>query len=97
WLGRRDAPLAFSPRLSPRQWLWCARYLMQCRSTRYTENLRAMVRMAQYSRGCLQDLRTRLNLRYDHLERGILAFYRDPREFEHARRSAALMQELGVS
>lgn len=97
WLGRRDAPLAFSPRLSPRQWLWCARYLMQCRNSRYIENLRAMVRMAQYSRGCLQDLRTRLNLHYDHLERGILAFYRDPREFDHARRSAALMQELGVS
>ncbi len=27
WLGRHDAPMSFAPRLSLRQWLWCACYL----------------------------------------------------------------------
>lgn len=96
WLGRRDAPLAFSPRLSLRQWLWCARYLAQCRETRYAANVSAMVRMAQYSRSVLRALRKELDIHYDHLERGILAFYRDSREFDHACQSAERMQALGV-
>ncbi|WP_298017905.1 D-amino acid dehydrogenase [uncultured Castellaniella sp.] len=96
WIGRADAPLRVSLRLDPRQWLWCARYLYECRAPRFAANLRAMVALAQYSRATLRELRAELGIDYDHLERGILAFYRDPREFEHARASAALMRELGV-
>ena len=96
WIGRSDAPLRVSPRLDPRQWLWCARFLNECRAPRFAANLRAMVTLAQYSRATLRELRTDLGIEYDHLERGILAFYRDPREFEYARTSAARMRELGV-
>ncbi|MGB3836145.1 D-amino acid dehydrogenase [Castellaniella sp.] len=96
WVGRADAPLRFSPRLSLRQWMWCARYLNECRPPRFARNVRAMVALAQYSRATLRELRTDLNIDYNHLERGILAFYRHPREFEHAQASAALMRELGV-
>ncbi|CAM5789575.1 D-amino acid dehydrogenase [Castellaniella caeni] len=96
WMGRADAPLRVRLRLSPRQWLWCARFLAECRAARFNANLRAMVGLAQYSRATLRELRAELGIEYDHLERGILAFYRDPREFEHAQASAALMRELGV-
>src|SRR3546814_115988 len=63
---------------------------------RFETNMRALVHMAQYSRATLQGMRAELGIEYSHLERGILAFYRDPRELEHARHSAALMRELGV-
>ena len=96
WIGRSDAPLCVSPRLDPRQWLWCARFLNECRAPRFAANLRAMATLALYSRATLRELRTGLGIGYDHLERGILAFYRDPREFEYARASAAKMRELGV-
>ncbi|MFT0532471.1 D-amino acid dehydrogenase [Castellaniella hirudinis] len=96
WAGRPNAPLRVSPQANPRQWLWCARYLAECRAPRFRANLRAMVSLAQYSRATLDELRARLDIRYQHLQRGILAFYRDPREFEHAQASAALMRELGV-
>lgn len=97
WLGRRDAPMMFTPRLSLRQWLWCACYLYECMPRRFEPNMRALVRLAQYSRATLQGMRAELGIEYSHLERGILAFYRDPRELEHARRSAALMRDLGVA
>lgn len=97
WLGRRDAPMVFTPRLSVRQWLWCARYLRECMPGRFESNMRALVHMALYSRATLQGMRVELGIEYSHLERGILAFYRDPLELEHARRSAALMRELGVA
>jgi D-amino-acid dehydrogenase len=96
WLARRDAPLMFSPRLSRRQWAWCARYLRECTPERFESNMRPMVRMAQYSRATLQSMRASLGIEYNHLERGILAFYRHQEELDHARKSAALMRELGV-
>ncbi|WP_322994611.1 D-amino acid dehydrogenase [Castellaniella sp.] len=96
WVGRADAPLRVSLQASPRQWLWCARYLSECRAPRFVANLRAMVALAQYSRATLGELRTQLHLDYQQLQRGILAFYRDPQEYEHAQASAALMRELGV-
>ncbi len=96
WLGRADAPLRLSLRPDPRQWLWCLQFLRECRAPRFAANLRAMVTLAQYSRATLRELRAALGIEYDHLERGILAFYRDPREFEQACASAAQMRALGV-
>src|SRR5690606_14466986 len=50
----------------------------------------------RYSRATLGELRAELGIEYDHLERGILAFYRDPREFEYASVSAERMRAVGV-
>ncbi|HEX7386148.1 MAG TPA: D-amino acid dehydrogenase [Castellaniella sp.] len=96
WLGRADAPLQLSLRLSPHQWVWCLRFLAQCRSARFSTNLRAMVNLSRYSRETLQAMRTQLGLSYDQSTRGILVFYRTAKALEQARVSAALMRELGV-
>ena len=50
----------------------------QCLPGRLAPNIRAMVRMAEYSRATLRAMRADLGIQYDHLERGILNFYRDP-------------------
>lgn len=41
-------------------------------------------------------MRADLGIQYDHLERGILNFYRDPQEFENSQRAAGLMRDFGV-
>ena len=63
---------------------------------RLAPNIRAMVRMAEYSRATLRAMRADLGIQYDHLERGILNFYRDPQEFENSQRAAGLMRDFGV-
>ncbi len=95
WLGREDAPLLWRLRADPAQWAWGLRFLRQCTATRAHDNIRAIVRLGLASRSELQALRRSLALEYDHLERGILHFYTDPREFEHALPQAALMREYG--
>ena len=52
--------------------------------------------MAEYSRATLRAMRADLGIQYDHLERGILNFYRDPQEFENSQRAAGLMRDFGV-
>ena len=44
WIGRSDAPLRVSPRLDPRQWLWCARFLNECRAPRFAAGLAQLER-----------------------------------------------------
>ncbi|EWM50088.1 FAD dependent oxidoreductase family protein [Bordetella holmesii 35009] len=71
-------------------------FLRECLPSRLAPNIRAMVRMAEYSRSTLQGMRAELGIQYDHLERGILNFYRDPHEFETSQRAAGLMRDFGV-
>ncbi|OHC64924.1 MAG: amino acid dehydrogenase [Rhodocyclales bacterium RIFCSPLOWO2_02_FULL_63_24] len=95
WLGREDAPLLWRLRADPAQWAWGWRFLRECTAPRARANVGAIVRLGLASRAALQALRRDLALEYDHLERGILHFYTDPREFEHALPQAALMREFG--
>ena len=93
---QEDAPLLFRPQLDWRQWMWGLAFLRECLPGRLAPNIRAMVRMAEYSRATLRAMRADLGIQYDHLERGILNFYRDPQEFENSQRAAGLMRDFGV-
>lgn len=96
WMFRDDAPLLFRLQLDWRQWMWGLAFLRECLPGRLAPNIRAMVRLAEYSRATLRGMRADLGIEYDHLERGILNFYRDSREFENSQRAAGLMRDFGV-
>ncbi|MEW6164233.1 MAG: D-amino acid dehydrogenase [Pseudomonadota bacterium] len=95
WLGREDSPLLWRLRADPAQWAWGLRFLRECCPERTHANIRAILALALDSRTRLKALRRELGLEYDCLERGILHFYTDPAEFEHAIPQAALMREFG--
>ena len=95
WLAQEDAPLLFRLRADARQWLWGLEFLRECSPARTRRNIEAIVRLGTYSRAKLQELRRDTGLAYDHLERGILHFYTNPREFEAALEPARQMRELG--
>lgn len=94
-IGREDAPLLFRLRWDPALFAWSLRFLRQCTPARTRANIRDIVALALYSRGCLQDLRAATGIDYDHLERGILHIYTDQREFAGAIKAAAVMREFG--
>ena len=96
WLFRNDAPLLFRPQFDWRQWLWGAAFLRECLPDRLAPNIRAMVRLAQYSRDTLRQMRAEHGLQYNQLERGILNFYRDHAEFDASQQSADVMRDFGV-
>lgn len=96
WLMKDDAPMLFRPQFDPRQWWWGLMFLRECLPARLAPNIRALVRMSEYSRGTLQSMRRELDIQYHHLERGILNFYRDQAEFEDSQRMAGVMRDFGV-
>ncbi len=95
WLGREDAPLLFRPRADLAQWVWGARFLFECLPHRARANARQIFALARYSADALRALRQETGIAYDELARGILSFYTDPRELQHAAALAGAMRAWG--
>lgn len=96
WLGKDDAPLLFRPQFDWRQWVWGLAFLRECMPSRLAPNIRAMVRLAQYSQETLAQMRDDLGLQYNQLQRGILNFYRDQEEFDGSQKAADVMRDYGL-
>ena len=103
WLGREDAPLLFRPRPRDLALLrWSLAFLGNCLPGRARDNIRAIVRLALYSRAQLQCLRQRLsettdfNREYDGLQKGILHLYTEREAFKRAIATTRLMQNYGL-
>ncbi len=95
WLFDGDAPLLFRPRFDIHQWLWIAKFLVDCLPHRADRHTTEIVKLATESRGLLREIRARENLSYDQRTAGILHFYRDEQEFAAALPVADLMRKYG--
>ncbi|RDV05356.1 D-amino acid dehydrogenase [Undibacter mobilis] len=95
WLMQSDAPLLFRPRMDIHQWLWIARFLVDCLPHRANRHTTEIVKLAVQSRSLIQQIRSDENFHYDERSKGILHFYRSAREFEAAIPVAELMRRYG--
>jgi D-amino-acid dehydrogenase len=96
WLGREDAPLLFRLRADWAQWKWGLRFLYECLPGRFERHRRTLAGLAGYSHERLRALRAELGIRYDQLERGILQFATNQRDFDALARDAEAMRSIGV-
>jgi D-amino-acid dehydrogenase len=95
WLVRRDSPLVMRPRADWRQWRWAASFLFECLPQRSLANARAILALALDSAAALAALRSETGIAYDHLARGILSFYLERSDFEHAAIAAEQLRPYG--
>ena len=78
--------IIFSPRLSPEQWLWGAKFLYNCRSAITAKNLNNMLDLCLLSRRNYIDLINRFPSELNYCKRGILHFYTNKKEYEKTRK-----------
>ncbi|HEX2670170.1 MAG TPA: D-amino acid dehydrogenase, partial [Polyangiaceae bacterium] len=97
WLFKSDAPLLFRPRMDVHQWLWIAKFLVDCLPQRASRHTAEIVKLATQSRALIQTVRRDEGFHYDERTKGILHFYRDAREFEAAIPVAELMRQYGCN
>jgi D-amino-acid dehydrogenase len=95
WLMHGDAPLLFRPRFDIHQWLWLAKFIVDCLPKRADRHTTEIVKLATQSRELLRRIRAEEGFHYDERTRGILHFYRDAKEFEAAIPVAELMRRYG--
>jgi len=96
WLFSKHAPLAIRPGLDPHQYLWLAQMLRNCTQSRYAINKARMVRLSEYSRDCLDELRTETGIRYEGRQLGTTQLFRTQAQLDGAAKDIAVLEEYGV-
>lgn len=96
WMFMKHAPLIIQPRPDWTKLSWMARMLMNCTSDAYAVNKSRMVRLAEYSRDCLADLRQETGLRYDERMQGTLQLFRSDKQVDAAAKDIAVLKADGV-
>jgi len=96
WLLMRHSPLVVWPLLDPALMAWVVRFLGNCNAQAYARNKGRMVRLAEYSRDKLMDLRASTGITYDDRQRGLLQLFRNQKQADGAVADTRVLDLLGV-
>jgi len=96
WLFMKHAPLIIRPMLDAATWRWVAAMLANCTSARYAVNKGRMVRLAEYSRDCLIELRDETGIQYDHRTQGTLQLFRTQKQLDGIGKDIEVLAADGV-
>ncbi len=96
WMFQRHAPLAIRPDGTLWQLRWMASMLRNCNAASYAVNKERMMRVAEYSRDCLRELRAETGIAYEQRSAGTLQVFRSRAQFDAAQRDIEVLRECGV-
>jgi D-amino-acid dehydrogenase len=96
WLLMKHRPLVIWPAPDPALWRWGISMLANCTQTAYARNKARMVRLAEYSRDCLIDLRHETGIAYDDRQRGTLQLFRTQKQLDHIGADTDVLKQYGV-
>jgi D-amino-acid dehydrogenase len=96
WMFQKHAPLAIRLDGTQFQLQWMWQMLQNCTSSRYAVNKGRMVRLAEYSRDCLQALRADTGIQYEGRTGGTLQVFRTQQQFDGAAKDIAVLKDANV-
>jgi D-amino-acid dehydrogenase len=96
WLFMRHAPLIISPKPDMAKLKWMGQMLANCTPEAYGINKSRMVRLAEYSRDCLMDLRAETGVHYDERTQGTLQLFRTQKQVDAAAKDIKILKADGV-
>ncbi|HCM61712.1 MAG TPA: D-amino acid dehydrogenase [Morganella sp. (in: Bacteria)] len=96
WMFEKHAPLAIRPDGSLFQLRWMWQMLRNCGADYYVMNKSRMVRIAEYSRDCLQTLRAETGIQYEGRSGGTLQLFRTQKQLDNAANDIAVLTQEGV-
>ena len=96
WLFQRHAPLALKADFTLWQLQWTLKLLQNCTAKRYDTNKERMVRLAEYSRDCIIELRKNTGIAYEGRTGGTLQVFRTQKQLDAEAKDIAVLSRLGV-
>ncbi len=96
WLLMQHSPLVIKPMLDAAMWRWGAAMLRNCTEARYAVNKARMVRLAEYSRDCLKQLRADTGIAYDERMQGTLQLFRTQKQLDGTAPDIEILKQFGV-
>lgn len=83
-------------RLDPYFYAWSLRFLFQCTTARLRANSEVKLRLALYSRLCINEISAETGLAYDERRRGILYFFRSQQSLDEGSENYCFLAEHGL-
>jgi D-amino-acid dehydrogenase len=96
WMFEKHAPLAMRLDGTTFQLKWMWQMLQNCTQSRYSVNKGRMVRLAEYSRDCLQALRADTGIQYEGRTGGTLQVFRTQQQLDGAAKDIAVLRDANV-
>ena len=96
WLLSDYSPLVIDHRVDLPMLRFIFAMLRNCTARRSEINKGRMLRLAEYSRQALGELRSAVDIEYDGRTRGTLQLFRSDAQVRHARRDVAILERCGV-
>jgi len=96
WLLMHHRPLVIRPNIDMNLVRWGMAMLRNCTSARYEVNKSRMVRLAEYSRDCMKELRAQTGIHYDERMQGTLQLFRTQAQLDGTAADIAILKRYGV-
>lgn len=96
WMFERHAPLSIRPDGTLYQLRWLTAMLANCSTERYAINKERMLRLAEYSRDCLRELRAEIGIEYEQRTQGTVQLFRTRSQLAAARRDIHVLDKLQI-
>jgi len=96
WLIQKHSPLVLKPGVSPDFYCWMMSLLKNCSNTNYQINKSRMLRIANYSRECLTDLRKSQSICYGDRQLGTLQIFRNDAQIEAIQKDMKILRDSGI-
>jgi D-amino-acid dehydrogenase len=96
WLFMQHAPLILRPKMDTAMLSWMAQMLMNCTSDRYAINKSRMLRIADYARVSLAEVRSETGVAYDERMQGTLQLFRTQQQLDASAKDVKALAADGV-
>jgi D-amino-acid dehydrogenase len=96
WLFQRHSPLALKADFTLWQLERTLKLLRNCTAGRYDTNKERMVRLAEYSRDCMGELRSDTGIPYEGRTQGTLQVFRTQKQLDAEAKDIKVLSRLGV-
>jgi D-amino-acid dehydrogenase len=96
WLFMKHAPLILRPKVDAAMVSWMVRMLANCTAERYAINKSRMLRLADYSRLSLGELRSEAGIAYDERMQGTLQLFRTQAQLDACAKDVKALAADGI-
>ncbi|WP_182086189.1 D-amino acid dehydrogenase [Aureimonas sp. ME7] len=96
WLMMEHAPLILRPKLDRAMLSWLTRMLANCNAKSYAVNKSRMLRLSDYSRISLAELRRETNIAYDQRMQGTLQLFRTEAQLDASAKDVKALAADGI-
>jgi D-amino-acid dehydrogenase len=97
WMLGPHSPLIIRPSLDPAMWRWMWQMLMNCNARSYQISKGRMLRLAEYSRDCMIELRAATGISYDERTMGTLQLFRTQKQLDAAGMDTRILTQFQVA